>query len=362
MKKLNIAIIGQGRSGRDIHGKYFKSTDNDKFNVVAVVDWLEVRRERAAKEYNCEVFENYTDLFALRDKIDLVVNASYSKYHYSVTKDLLQNGFSVLCEKPFSATVSQCEELINLAKENNQHLFVFHQSLYTPSFCGVKDIYNSGILGKISAVNFRYSGLMRRWDWQTLQCEVAGSLYNSGPHPIGQALSLLDWDNNTKLQYADLGLFNTSGDAEDYAKLILKAPQKPTVDIEIASTDARTGDLCADYTYKIQGQYGTLWANDYKYTMTYIDPSSQQDKPLIRESLFSENGLPDYCHEDVTLLKKEGTFEGSAFDTAVQIYYDAAYDEIVNGNPHPVTPEMATKVIDIIEQSHKLCPLEKKFD
>ena len=33
MKKLNIAIIGQGRSGRDIHGAYLKSENNTKFNI-----------------------------------------------------------------------------------------------------------------------------------------------------------------------------------------------------------------------------------------------------------------------------------------------------------------------------------------
>ena len=47
MKKLNIAVIGQGRSGRDIHGAFFKSERNTKFNVVAVVDALENRRNRA---------------------------------------------------------------------------------------------------------------------------------------------------------------------------------------------------------------------------------------------------------------------------------------------------------------------------
>ena len=31
MKKLNVAIIGQGRSGRDIHGAFFKSEYNEKF-------------------------------------------------------------------------------------------------------------------------------------------------------------------------------------------------------------------------------------------------------------------------------------------------------------------------------------------
>src|SRR5690554_6766863 len=76
MKKLNLAIIGQGRSGRDIHGKYFL-TDPDRFKVVAVVEALEDRRNRAAEEYGCDTYENYQELFG-RSDIDLVVNASFS--------------------------------------------------------------------------------------------------------------------------------------------------------------------------------------------------------------------------------------------------------------------------------------------
>ncbi len=38
MKKLNIAIIGQGRSGRDIHGKYYRSEKNVYYNVKYVVE------------------------------------------------------------------------------------------------------------------------------------------------------------------------------------------------------------------------------------------------------------------------------------------------------------------------------------
>ena len=38
MDKLNIAIIGQGRSGRDIHGRHLKSEKNTMFDVVAVVE------------------------------------------------------------------------------------------------------------------------------------------------------------------------------------------------------------------------------------------------------------------------------------------------------------------------------------
>ena len=49
MKKIRTAIIGQGRSGRDIHGKFFKSDSNDIVEVVAVVELDGERRERRAE-------------------------------------------------------------------------------------------------------------------------------------------------------------------------------------------------------------------------------------------------------------------------------------------------------------------------
>ena len=77
MKKLNVAIIGQGRSGRDIHGAFFKSEYNEKFNVIAVVDAIEERRIRAKEEWGCDIYADYRELFGRTD-IDLVINSSFS--------------------------------------------------------------------------------------------------------------------------------------------------------------------------------------------------------------------------------------------------------------------------------------------
>ena len=52
MKKLRVAIIGQGRSGRNIHGKFFRSEDNEHYIVKYVVDADEYRREKAKTEYD----------------------------------------------------------------------------------------------------------------------------------------------------------------------------------------------------------------------------------------------------------------------------------------------------------------------
>ena len=71
MKKMRIAIIGQGRSGRDIHGKFFLSELNDICEVVAIVDAIEGRRERAKTEFGCDVYADYRELFN-RNDIDLI--------------------------------------------------------------------------------------------------------------------------------------------------------------------------------------------------------------------------------------------------------------------------------------------------
>ena len=51
MKKLNLAIIGQGRSGKDIHCAHLTSERNQLFNIKYVVDADEFRRNKALNLY-----------------------------------------------------------------------------------------------------------------------------------------------------------------------------------------------------------------------------------------------------------------------------------------------------------------------
>ena len=140
MKKLNIAIIGQGRSGRNIHGSYFKSETNKNFNVVAVVELDPERRERALKEYpGCTVYSDYRELF-VRDDIDVVVNATFSELHYPIGLDLVKHGFNVVQEKPMARNRYECDNLINEAKRAGVMLAVFQQSLFAPIYTNAKNI------------------------------------------------------------------------------------------------------------------------------------------------------------------------------------------------------------------------------
>ena len=179
----------------------------------------------------------YTELFGRKD-IDLIINASFSHMHYAIAKDCLQHGYNVLNEKPFAKTAYECMDLIKTAKENNVIITAFHQSLFGPTVLKMKEILASGKIGNVKQINVRYSSFGRRWDWQTLQSFCAGGVYNTGPHPIGIAMDLIDWDPQAKVAYSHLDTALTLGDGNDMAKLIITAPGKPVIDIEVNSADA----------------------------------------------------------------------------------------------------------------------------
>ena len=120
MEQIRIAIRGQGRSGRDIHGLHLKK-DTERFKVVAVVDQMDIRRERAKEEYGRAVYADYKEILGRKD-IDLVVNSLPSYLHFPVTKDLLEHGFNVLCEKPFVPTVEEHDILVSIAEEKGLKL------------------------------------------------------------------------------------------------------------------------------------------------------------------------------------------------------------------------------------------------
>ncbi len=353
MKDVRVAIIGQGRSGRDIHGKYFNSELNEHYEVVAVVETDAERRQRALEEYpGCQVYADYTELYGRKD-IDVVVNATYSEDHYRVSRELLCAGMNVLVEKPMGKTRWECEDLMRCAEKNGVTIAVFQQSFFAPYYTFAKEVIASGKLGDIFQIDVKFNGFFRRWDWQTVQCKTAGGLYNTGPHPVGLALGFLDFDEHTEVKFSRLGKALTSGDGDDYAKVILTAPGKPVMDVEVNSADGYPQS-----TVKVMGTLGTLKISVAgKYEMKYITPGENPERPVIIESLKNAEGLPAYCSEDLKVHEESGELEGTVFTVGSHKFYETLRDKLKFGKAMPIGPEHAAKVISVIEQVWAANPL-----
>ncbi|MBE6929709.1 MAG: Gfo/Idh/MocA family oxidoreductase [Ruminococcaceae bacterium] len=355
MKVLNVAILGQGRSGRNIHGSHILK--DERFKVVAVVDPLEERRERALKEYpGCQVYEKYEDLFGRTD-IDFVVNSTPSHMHQPIAIDLMRHGFNVLQEKPIAANTAQVKELEQTIKETGCMYAIFLQSRYRSQFAKAREIAASGVLGRLVEVKVYANGYSRRWDWQTVQEYCAGSLYNTGPHPVGQALEFLDYYDGMPQVFCHMDRVNSFGDAEDFVKIILKAPDRPLIDIEISSSDAYS-----PYAYHIQGSCGTLTVDTKSVRWKYFKPEEAPEQHLIREPLFTEDRLPSYCREQLTWYEEEWVepyVHDNVFSSDTKRLYDDVYNYLTEGKPFNVTFKQVAQQIAIMEECHRQNPLSR---
>jgi len=351
MRTLNLGIIGQGRSGRNIHAEYLKNVPQ-KFRIACVVDALPERAERARTEYGCEVFTDYRELLGRKD-LDLVVNASFSHFHAPLTKEFLQAGFNVLCEKPLARRAAEVDDLISTAQKAGKLLAIYQQSRFAPYYRQVCEVIRSGVLGRIVLVKVAFNGFGRRYDWQTLQGYGGGNLLNTGPHPMDQVLGLIGRDIMPQV-WCQMDRLNTSGDAEDYCKILLSYPGRPTIDLEICSNTPYPAHI-----YDIYGQYGGLRGDMGHLTWKYYVPSEVPALKLQREPLPG----PSYCSDPgLTWHEEEWTVpaaETDLFGSMAARFYDNLYEALVSGAPLAVPPEHVRQQVAVIEECHRQNPLSR---
>lgn len=284
MSVIKVGIIGQGRSGRNIHGNLLMKL-KDTYRIAAVCDGLEERRMRAEREYGCRTYAIYGEM-AANERLDLVVNASPSELHFPITLELLRKGVNVLCEKPLAKSPAEADQLIAAAEKSGAVLAVFQQSRYMPAFVKMREVIESGVLGRIVQVDFTNNNFARRWDWQTLQANNGGNLLNTGPHPVDQALQLFGTDTMPDI-LCIMDRANTFGDAEDYVKIVMRGPGRPTIDLEISSCSAY-----ARPPFTVQGTNGGLTGDARKLRWTYFKPEEAPPQKLTRTTLFKADGEP----------------------------------------------------------------------
>ena len=187
MKELNIGVIGYGNRG----GLAMLANQPDKnVRVVAVADNYEPARERfkeAAGDSFKYATDDYHKLLADPDiHAIFILTPDYLHEEHAIAA--LEAGKSVYLEKPMAITVEACDRILETAYRTGSKLYLGHNMRHFPVVNKMKDVIDSGAIGKVQAVWCRhfinYGGDAYFKDWHSEQRYTTGLLLQKGAHDI----------------------------------------------------------------------------------------------------------------------------------------------------------------------------------
>ena len=143
---LKFGVIGYGYWGPNIV-RNLRSLEGCQ--VVGICDQSPAARKRIqSANPGIPVYSDHNELVSSLD-VDSIAVITPVWSHFEVAKAALENGKHVFVEKPFTSSVAQAEELINLAEQKNLKIMVDHTFLFTGAVRKIRKLLDEGVLGKL---------------------------------------------------------------------------------------------------------------------------------------------------------------------------------------------------------------------
>jgi predicted dehydrogenase len=134
MDKVRVGIIGVGYLGTQ-HARILSYLEEAELIGVADIDFN--RAMIIGNRHGVKYYENYEDML---DEIDAGIVATPTSEHFSVATTLLNQGKSILVEKPITETIEQAEDLVAQAQKNGLILHIGHLERFNPAVEAIENI------------------------------------------------------------------------------------------------------------------------------------------------------------------------------------------------------------------------------
>jgi inositol 2-dehydrogenase len=145
MAKLGIGVIGVGAMGKQ-HALNIRRLIPEA-KLVAVADADLKRAEQVAAELEIEHYYDRAEALVARKDIQAVVVVTPAKFHGAVVRMSARAGKEIFCEKPFTLTVEEADEVLETTTKAGVRLQLGHVRRYDPPNAKAKKRIEAGEIG-----------------------------------------------------------------------------------------------------------------------------------------------------------------------------------------------------------------------
>jgi predicted dehydrogenase len=143
---IRIGVIGYGYWGPNVVRNFHVHEDSE---VVLVCDTNPKAQSRLKKAHPAIPFTTDVQDVLKSTTIEVVAVVTPVWTHFELAKAALENGKNIFVEKPFTCSVAQAEELVELADRKNLKIMVDHTFLFTGAVKKIRQLVDEGALGEL---------------------------------------------------------------------------------------------------------------------------------------------------------------------------------------------------------------------
>jgi predicted dehydrogenase len=191
-------LVGVG--GRSVMYEQLTSYSKNSGKLVAICDRNAGRLKIAENELRLAIPDiksylhtDFEKMLAVH-KPDTVIVCSIDSTHHDYICRSLYAGCDVITEKPMTIDIQSCQNIVDAVKKTGKKVRVTFNYRYAPPRSQVKELLNSGVIGKILSVEFQYlldtnhgADYFRRWHRNKLNS--GGLLVHKATHHF----DLVNW-------------------------------------------------------------------------------------------------------------------------------------------------------------------------
>lgn len=336
MQPIKTALCSFGMSGWVFHAPFIAA--HPGFELQGV---FERSQKRAQEKY-----PGVTSYGSLEDMLagdnELVVVNTPNDTHYAYAKKALQAGKHVIVEKPFTTTVDEAKELIELARQQNKMLSVYHNRRYDSDFRTAAKIIREGWLGDVVEAEIHYDRYKEELS-PKLHKEIpgpsTGSLLDLGSHLIDEALQLF---GKPDAVFADIRIVRPIAKVDDYFEVLL---YYPNLRARLRGSYQVREPLAA---YIIHGSKGSFLKSRADVQEAALQANVVPGSEGWGIEPEAEQGLLHTERDGVVIREKVPTEAGNYME-----YYDGIYKAIREHQSPPVAAGDGLLVVQILQAAHQ---------
>lgn len=152
---ITFAICGCGSRGLEAYASYQK-VHPEEMQIVAGADCRPGRLQLLREWYGVpedKCFASDEEMLAQPKLADVMLIATQDRQHVPTALKALDKGYHILLEKPISPDLGECLRLQRKAQETGRTVVVCHVLRYTPFYSSIKDLLDSGELGRLETID-----------------------------------------------------------------------------------------------------------------------------------------------------------------------------------------------------------------